>query len=56
MLRGKFITLNTCVRLKKINEPNIQFKTKKKGESKTKERRKIEEIKIEFGEIENNQQ
>lgn len=28
----------------------------KKGESKTKERRKIEEIKIEFGETENNQQ
>lgn len=38
---------------KKINAPGIQLK---KGESKTKERRKREEINIEFGEIENSQQ
>lgn len=56
MLRGKFITLNACIRLKKINEPDIQFKKLKKGGSKTKERRKGDEIKIkiEYGEIENN--
>lgn len=55
VLRGKRITLNACIRLKENKWPGYTAQKTKK--SKTKERRKEEmKIKVEFDEIESNQQ
>lgn len=51
VLRGKFITLNGCIRLNKSKWAIYTTQETKNGKSKTKDRRK-EKIKMELDEIE----